>query len=191
MKEFIQWINSDEIVQLNPFVRASLAHYHFSLIHPFWDGNGRIARLIEAMALQSKGIAHVPRALSNYYYRNVDDYYIAFSKSIGLKTDVTPFVEFAAKAAVSSLSAIKDTIVGFIRKFSLRDFIAFGKKDGGLTQRQHDLLCLLLDNPAPFSLLYGSVSTQTARRDLKKLSEMNLILQDPDGRNYLNLRALN
>mgnify|MGYP002399908374 CR=1 FL=1 len=66
MKEFIQWINSDEIVRLSLFVRASLVHYHFCLIHPFWAGNGRTARLIEALMLQSAGIDYdVPRALSS------------------------------------------------------------------------------------------------------------------------------
>ncbi len=103
MVELIDWINSEEIIKLDPFLRASLAHYHFCLIHPFWDGNGRTARIIEALILQSSGIKYVPKELSNYYYRNVDNYYTAFSKSIKLKKDVTPFVEFMLSATVESL----------------------------------------------------------------------------------------
>ena len=201
MTEFVSWINSEEIKTLNPFIRAALAHYHFCLIHPFADGNGRTARIIEALLLQTSNIKYVPKEISNYYYRNVDDYYISFSKSINLKKNITPFVEFMLKASVESLQGIKESIVYFIRKFTLKDFYAFEKKEQRITRRQFDLLLLLLDNQAPFSLkdltekspfsiLYRRVSTQTARRDLKKLTEKN-ILHISDGNKYsLNLRAL-
>lgn len=56
MKIFIEWINSDSVKELSPFLRASLAHYYFCIIHPFWDGNGRTARLLEAYILESAGI---------------------------------------------------------------------------------------------------------------------------------------
>lgn len=201
MKEFINWINSDEVINIDPFIRAALAHYYFCLIHPFWDGNGRTARLIEAMILQAASIRYVPKELSNFYYRNVDDYYMAFSKSIKLKKEVTPFIEFVVKAAVDSLTRVKESIIYFIRVFSLRDYYTFLKQQKDITKRQFDLLSLLLDYPvhfvlkdlfstSPFSLLYSKVSTQTARRDLKKLSSMNLISLDDEGKYFLNLRAL-
>ena len=59
----------------------------------------------------------MPKELSNYYYRNVDDYYIAFSKSIKLKKDVTPFIELMLTASIESLKGIKNSIIYFIRKF--------------------------------------------------------------------------
>jgi Fic family protein len=201
MAEFIAWINSKDILALEPFLRAALAHYYFCLIHPFWDGNGRTARLIEAILLQSSNIKYVPKELSNYYYRNVDDYYISFSKSIKLKKDVTPFLEFMLTASVESLKKIKNSIIYFIRKFSLRDMYAFEKKSKNITKRQFDLLSLLLDNPvefilkdlmekSPYSILYRKVSTQTARRDLKKLVEMKLLNNTENNKFYLNFRAL-
>jgi Fic family protein len=203
MKEFISWINSDEIINLNPFIRASIAHYYFCTIHPFWDGNGRTARLIEAIILQTANIKYMPKELSNFYYRNVDDYYIAFSKTIKLKKDITPFVHYFLKAAVSSLTKIKESIVYFIRIFSLRDYYSYQNQHRSITKRQFDLISLLLDYPAnftfnikelssnpPFSFLYNKVSMQTARRDLAKLSNMGLIVPDDKGKYYLNLRVL-
>ena len=201
MKEFVAWINSEDILKIDPFLRAALAHYHFCLIHPFWDGNGRTARLLEAILLQASNIKYVPKELSNYYYRNVDDYYIAFSKSIKLKKDVTPFVEFMLTASVKSLKDIKNSIVYFIRKFSLRDLYTFEKQHKMITKRQFDLLSLLLDNPIefilkdlleknPFAILYSKVSTQTARRDLKKLNKMNFLSISDDNKYYLNFRVL-
>jgi len=202
MAEFIKWINSEEITSISPFVRAALAHYHFCLIHPFWDGNGRTARLLESILLQSSNVKYIPKLLSNYYYKNVDDYYIAFSKSIKLKNDVTPFFEFMLTASVETLKEIKDSIIYFIRKFSLRDFYRFEKQNKKITKRQFDLLSLLLDDhpiaftlkdlveKPPFSLLYSRMSTQTARRDLKKLTEKNYLRTSDDNRYHLNFQIL-
>lgn len=201
MAAFVDWINSEEILSVNPFIRAALAHYHLCLIHPFGDGNGRTARMIEALLLQSSKIKYVPKELSNFYYRNVDDYYIAFSKSIKGKKDVTPFVEFVLTGAVESLEDIKKSIIYFIRKFSLRDFYAFEIENRNITRRQFELLLMLLDNPIdislkdlfekrPFSLLYSKVTTQTARRDLKKLTNRDILNTTEDNKYFLNFRAL-
>lgn len=198
---FVDWINSDEILSLNPFIRASLAHYYLCLIHPFGDGNGRTARMIEALLLQSSKIKYVPKELSNYYYRNVDDYYIAFSKNIKDRKDVTPFIEFTLKGVVESLEKIKKRIIFFIRKFALRGFYAFALKNKEITRRQFELLLLLLENSIdisvkdlfekrPFSLLYNKVTTQTARRDLKKLTARELLKVSEDNRYTINFRAL-
>lgn len=201
MSEFISWINSDDIIALNPFIRGALAHYHFSIIHPFWDGNGRTARLIEAMILQLAGIKNLPKEISNYYYRNVDDYYIAFSKTLKLKKDVTPFLEFTLNAAVSSLTKMMETIHHFIRLLTLRDYCLSLKQQKKITPRQCDLINLLLDQQRsfnlgslsftpPFSIIYRGISTQTARRDLKKLTELKLLNVNDKGEYSLNLRAL-
>lgn len=186
---------------MQPLYQASLAHYYFATIHPFWDGNGRTARLLEALLLQSANIKYAPRELSNYYYRNVDEYYIAFSKSLKLKKNATPFLIFCLKASVESLEQIQETIICFIRKFTLRDFYRFERKERRLTSRQVDLLDLLLDNPIsfslkdvherkPFSILYSNVTTQTARRDIKKLLAQKLITPAGDNTYSINFRIL-
>lgn len=201
MREFVDWINSDKVLHISPFIRASLAHYYFCIIHPFWDGNGRTARLIEAIMLQSSNIKYVPRELSNYYYRNVDEYYNSFSKGIKLEKDATPFLKFCLEASVFSLTRIKETIVFFIRRFSLRDFYRFEKQNKRLTTRQFELLSLLLDNPIkftikelqatrPFSILYGKAATQTARRDLKKLVSLKFLLIDESNKYDLNFKVI-
>lgn len=203
MHELIGWINSPEVLNLDPFIRASLAHYHICLIHPFWDGNGRTARLIEALILQAGHVKYVPKELSNYYYRNVDNYYIAFSKSLKLKKNVTPFLEFTLIGAIESLKSIKGKIIFFIRKFSLRDFYLFRKKKKDITGRQYELMCLLLDHAmnlsfgakdlfevSPMSLLYRKVSVQTARRDLKRMQELGLLSVDKQGKYSINMLVL-
>ena len=201
MKELVKLINSKKVMELGPIIRAGLAHYHLALIHPFGDGNGRTARLIEALIMRCAGIRYAPLMLSNYYYKNIDEYFLAFSKSIKNKEkDVTPFLEFVFKGLCESLEEIKGVITHFIRLFTMRDYFASLREGRGITQRQHDLLGILLDYLAPFTLndlyskplfrlLYRSVSERTARRDLHKLESMN-ILTKKSGGYLLNLRAL-
>jgi Fic family protein len=205
MKEFIEWINSDEVVNLDPPIRAGLIHYYLGLIHPFGDGNGRTARWVEAYLLQSSGIKYVPIMLSNYYYQNKDDYLWAFSNTIkGKDNDVTPFLTFVLQGFKESLNEIKARIIFFIRKFTLRDFYMHLRNNRKITQRQYDLLITLLDYGRPFSLkelfsknpfniMYRNVSSRTAMRDLKKLvllNGVNLIKQGKDKKYQLNWRAL-
>jgi Fic family protein len=202
MTEFIAWINGGELMQEEPPVRAALAHYHLGLIHPFGDGNGRAARLVEALVLQAQGIGHLPVMLSNYYYTHVDDYYWAFTRSQrGKEHDVTPFVEFVLKAFIAALYELKSKMTHAIRKLAMRDFLVLRRQNKLITQRQHDLLVLLLDSDKPFSLadlqtqplfqvLYRAVSERTARRDIQRLLDHGLLLPDKPGQYRLNLRGL-
>lgn len=202
MRELIEWIDSDDLLNEHIFVRAALAHYHFSLIHPFWDGNGRVARLIEASLLQSAGIRYVPKMLSNYYYRHVDDYYRAFSDTIKAKKDVTPFLEFNLRGVIESLQTMKTRIAILIRMLVMREHVRFLVSNKAISRRQNDLLTLLLDDPSgkpftlhelqqamPYAMLYRKVSEMTARRDLKNLLEHKLLTVDSANRYSLNLRG--
>ncbi len=118
-----------------------------------------------------------------------------------MKKDITPFIKFCLEASVESLTGIKGHIIYFIRKFSLRDFYTWQRRNKALTSRQFELLGLLLDNPIaitlkdlhdtkPFSILYNKVTTQTARRDLKKLVAAKLLVVDDDNKHSLNYRVL-
>ena len=201
MKEFINWINSDDILKIDPPVRAGLAHYYLAIIHPFDDGNGRTARWVEAMLLNLSGIKYVPLMLSNFYYSNIDEYFWAFSKTRENKeNDMTHFLEFVLKGFVESLKEIKEKITYFIRQLALRDYYFFLHKNKHITQRQSDLLLVLLDKniiftlkdlftQTPFSFLYRRVSERTARRDIDLLKEKNLLVSK-DKKYQLNYNAL-
>jgi len=201
MREFITWINSEEVLKLEPTIRAGLAHYYLGLIHPFGDGNGRTARIVEALLLQLAGIKYIPVMLSNFYYRNMNDYFWAFSNSINNKeNEITAFLSFILEGFIDSLKVIKERITFYIRKFALRDYYAYLRKTKMITQRQHDFLVILLDflkpfilrdlfNVSPFNILYRKPSERTARRDLKKLHDEKLLLVK-NGKYELNLRVL-
>jgi len=201
MKEFCDWMNSPEISEFPAEIRGCLAHYHLAIIHPFGNGNGRTARALEALVMQASGIKYMPVMLSNYYYRNIDDYYWAFSNTLNhAQHEITPMLDFALNGMKESLAIIKSKIAYAIRMLTLGVFYGELRNKKEVTQRQHDLLMLLLDKPITFTLpdlaksdifkvLYRRVSERTARRDLKKLEGILLLLAE-NGSYTLNLRLL-
>lgn len=202
MKVFIEWINSSEVCKEDAAIRAALAHYYLALIHPFGNGNGRTARAIEAMLLVSSGIKFVPHMLSNYYYKNIDDYFWAFSLSERNEDyNITPFLNFFLKGVFSSIKEIKSRIFGVIRTFTLGDYYKYLRKNRTITQRQFDLLTLLLEFGEKFSLkdlfekekfmvIYREASERTARRDLENLHKNNLIALIENNNYVLNYKIL-
>jgi Fic family protein len=201
MKKFFSWINCKEIINTDPWIRAALAHYHLGLIHPFGNGNGRMARLVEALVLCSSGIRYVPIMLSNYYYRNIDEYFLVFSKSRKNRdNNVNHFLEFVFKGIVESLEEIKGRITAIIRLLTLQDYYKHLLEGKGLTKRQYELLMILLDyresftfkdllNISPFHILYEKISDRTARRDVDKLLGKKLLTKEGDDYK-LNFRLL-
>lgn len=199
MTGFVAWINSQELINLNPAIRASLAHYHIAAIHPFANGNGRTCRLIEASMLFNAGIKHVPFMLSNYYYKNIDDYFNVFSKVENNEaSDVTPFLEFTLKGHIDALKEIKNFILWIIRKLVLKDFYLYLLKEKTVSQRQYDFLLLLLDRKKeldfkgllepPFDILFRDLNERTLRRDLENLVGLKLITKTED-KYTLNLKV--
>ncbi|MFA6472011.1 MAG: Fic family protein [Candidatus Latescibacterota bacterium] len=201
MKEFISWIESEPLLKEDSMLRAAMAHYHLALIHPFTDGNGRTARMLEALLLQTSGVRYAPKMLSNYYYQHVDDYYWVFSLSEkNREKDITPFIEFNLQAMVSSLEMVKSRVLLFIRLIVLRDYFSSLRRNKNINQRQYDLLCILIENPvsiiipdlyssAPFAILYRGKSERSARRDLNNLLKYNLLFRSEDGKYELNMKT--
>ncbi len=204
MKEFVEWINCKEVMELDSLIRAALAHYHLGLIHPFGNGNGRTIRAIEAMFLRTSDIKYVPTMLSNYYYRKVDDYYSAFSSARNNPdNDITAFIKFMLDGVIESLFEIKGNITFHIRVLAMRDYLAsLHDKQKVITERQYDLSCMLLDDAttkislkdifdvSPFNTLYRHVSERTARRDIYKLLNLKILSQTENGEYYLNTKVL-
>jgi len=123
MTAFVEWINSEEVLREGALVRAALAHYHLGLIHPFGDGNGRTARLLEAAILVRDGYRYVPIIMSNHYYKEIDNYYTVFrAAEKSAEADVTPFLAFFSRILVNAVHDVQERIHLFIRMLALRDY---------------------------------------------------------------------
>lgn len=202
MTEFVKWLNSAEMLNEPMELRAALAHYHLGLIHPFGDGNGRTARFLEASILTRGGMRYVPKMLSNFYYRNMDAYFIAFRTTEKNKDgDLTPFLEFALTGLLQSVEELQRIVHVFICILAFQAIADTLRQSRSITQRQHDLLRILIKNPSRsvtlkdlltdplFAPLYRRASEQTARRDLKRLAGLKLLAKDETG-HRLNPRGL-
>ncbi len=202
MSQFIDWINSPEVLEEDPAIRGALAHYHLALIHPFSDGNGRTARVVEAILLKSAGIKFVSHMLANFYYKNIDDYFWTLSPAQRSKDyNITTFIEFFVKGLILSLETIKSDIFSWIRKFTIKDYYIYLRKNKEISQRQLDLLTLLLEvcekftlkdlfEKERFAIVYRKVTERTARRDLKLLQGKKLLQIDKEGKFILNYEIL-
>jgi Fic family protein len=187
MREFVAWMNSSPIMRLHPLVRAALAHYHLGLIHSFRDGNGRTARLLEAMMISASGIKHTGKMLSNYYYTHLDDYYIVIRRcQTNKERNVHAFLDFTMSGTKDRIEYLHDMISSSIRNMVTRDYIQYLRREKHISQRQHDLAMILFSlvsgikasdlhsSPLLFPL-YRQVSEQTARRDLNKLIGLKIL----------------
>lgn len=85
-------------------LKAILAHLYIAWIHPFGDGNGRTARLIEVQVLLSAGVS-TPAAhlLSNHYNQTRAEYYRQLDRPSGSNGDILPFITYAVRGFVDGL----------------------------------------------------------------------------------------
>ena len=185
MAMYVEFINSDSMLKADPLLRAACAHFYLAMIHPFRDGNGRTARFVEAWLLNNSGYRLLAPLLSNYYYQNVDAYFSVFSETRKQK-NMTPFFKFYLEACITSLRSLQEDMNVWLNRFIFRDYVTFLKKGHSISKRQEMLLDIMLDDNKPISLnalyetakyraLYAGVSLATARRDLRKLSALELL----------------
>lgn len=194
MHEFVNWLNSKEVLELDPAVRAALAHYHLAVIRPFGDGNGRTARLVESLLLDLADVRYVPRLLPQYYLLNKEEYRRTIAETAAAEgDDVTPFLRFVFTGFLRALDEVREYILADTRRRLLRASCDELLHEKALNARQHALVLLLLDREggatlddlmrkSPFSPLYRRHSDRTARRDLQHLAGLKLVRSS--GREY-------
>jgi len=108
MRSLVKWFKKKQ-TGMHPITVAALLHHKLVYIHPFVDGNGRVARLIMNLFLMQKGfpITIVLKNDRKKYYETL---------SLADKGKLTPFVNFIAQAVHRSLSIYLDVLVPISQK---------------------------------------------------------------------------
>ena len=181
MSDLLVWFNADQ--KEDPLIQAGLAHLWFVTVHPFDDGNGRIARAVGDMAL-----ARAERSSQRFYslsaqiQRERKDYYEMLERTQKGSLDVTGWLEWflgcllrAIQGAEAMLSAVM-TKADFWQRWS----------GTPMNERQIKLLNRLLDGfegklTSSKWAAIAKCSPDTALRDINELGALGILTKTPGG----------
>jgi Fic family protein len=115
MKQLVDWLQTSARKELPCPLRAAIAHYQFATIHPYYDGNGRTARLVTTLILHLGGYGLKGLySLEEYYARNLLAYYEALNVGpshnyyLGRATsDITPWIAYFCQGAADSFETVR------------------------------------------------------------------------------------
>lgn len=115
MDDFLVWINAD--LAIDPIIKAAVAHIWFVAIHPFDDGNGRIARTITDLLLaRADGVALRYYSMSAEVLRKRKTYYQVLETDTVSGTDITLWIEWFLTTLSCSLRRAQSDIERVVAK---------------------------------------------------------------------------
>ena len=179
---------------------AVLAHLYIAWIHPFGDGNGRTARLVEFMMLARSGVP-LPSAqlMSNHYNITRDKYYRQLDRSSRANSgrgDTLGFVQYALRGFVDGLVEQCEYIDRVALNIAWERYVfgAFrGHRPTPASRRRRELVLALGRRPSPvpkrqvrgvtpeIAHAYGDKTSKTLSRDLNWLTKAKLVERTPEG----------
>ncbi|MBU0629673.1 MAG: Fic family protein [Candidatus Margulisbacteria bacterium] len=116
VKALCAWLNSQEANDLYPVLTAGIAHYELVRIHPFIDGNGRVARALATLILYQSGFDIKDFfALDDYYNEDRQSYYSALQSVDPGKIEITQWLEYFIAGVAQQMSFIKAKVQSFSR----------------------------------------------------------------------------
>jgi Fic family protein len=188
LEAFLDWFEiSRAQAQLDPLLRAGIAHFWFVTLHPFDDGNGRLTRAITDLALaQAEDQAIRFYAMSASILDDRSGYYRALETSQKATLDITDWLEWFLQTLLRSLQQAMPRIESVLGK------ARFWQKHRGLTlsAEQAKVLNRLLDGgengfEAGISAVQyqavAKVSKATATRHLAELLDKGFLIRLPGG----------
>jgi Fic family protein len=181
MKLFLDWFNFNH--ENDPILKASIAHLWFVTIHPFDDGNGRIARAITDMLLaKADGSAQRFYSMSAQIRNDRKEYYNVLEKTQKDSLDITEWLSWFLQCLDRALTATNDTLKKVIQKAKFWDRFS----NVPLNERQHLMLNKLMDgftgklNSSKWAKI-AKCSQDTAVRDIQDLINKGVLIKESSG----------
>jgi Fic family protein len=181
MDKFLKWLNSDTKIDL--ILKSAIAHFWFIIIHPFDDGNGRIARAIsDLMLARSDGSSQRFYSLSSQILVERKNYYSILQKTQHSEGDITEWLDWFLSCLEHALISTEETLKKVLHKADFWD----KHRETLLNARQRLMLNKLFDgfDGKLTSSKWAKItktSTDTALRDIKDLIEKGILVQDEAG----------
>lgn len=181
MTRFIHWFNED--IKMDGVLKAAIAHLWFVTIHPFDDGNGRIARAIADMQL-SRADESVQRfySMSAQIRKERNAYYDVLENTQKRSMDITVWLVWFLECLNRAIKATDETLALVLKK------ARFWEKHATtlLNERQQLMLNKLLDgfegklNTSKWAKI-TKTSQDTALRDIQDLVNKAILTKEPGG----------
>lgn len=177
--EYLLWLNEANV---DPILKAAIAHLWFLTIHPFDDGNGRIARAItERLLVQSDGSPRRFYSVATYILKNRKAYYQAIEQAQKGTPNITAWILWFLEAVKGAIQESDKRITASLKRSAW--WKALG--DVSLNPRQKKMLKLLLGD-FEGKLTTGKwakickVSNDTALRDITDLLDKGILVKNKD-----------
>jgi Fic family protein len=181
MKVLLKWYNTFN--DIDPVVKAGIAHLWFVTIHPFDDGNGRIARAITDMQLaRADGTAQRFYSMSAQILLERNKYYEILESTQKGTIDITEWLYWFLDCFGRALSATDETLAKILFKARFWDYL----KKKSVNERQKLMLNKLLDgfdgklNSSKWAKI-TKCSQDTAGRDIQALLDQNVLIKEDAG----------
>ncbi len=189
-KEMEAFLDCLQMSSLDNVLKAAIAHFWFVTIHPFDDGNGRIARAIADMSL-----ARSDKSKQRFYSMSArieherKEYYSTLERCQKDNLDITPWLVWFLSCLERAVDSADSTISSVLRKAEI------WKKANlhPVNPRQQRVINRLLDNfegkltTSKYAKL-AKCSQDTALRDIRELMNWDVLIQNPEGGRSTNYR---
>ncbi|MDO8519245.1 MAG: Fic family protein [Deltaproteobacteria bacterium] len=181
MKAFLHWFNKDEAADL--VLKAGVAHLWFVTVHPFDDGNGRMARAIADLTLaRSENSGQRFYSMSAQIREERKAYYDILEATQKGNLDITPWLDWFLNCLDRAFDGAENILKGVMKK------ARFWEEQGGqsLNDRQRLVINRLLDGfegrltSSKWAKL-AKCSQDTALRDIDDLLKRHILAKDPAG----------
>lgn len=182
MRTFLSWFEKKN--NIDPVLKAGVAHLWFVTIHPFEDGNGRIARAIADMALaRADNISDRFYSLSTQFAFERKDYYNQLEKQQRSTPEITDWLEWFLDCLGRAISSAENILGKILYKAQLWNKIS----QSSVNERQRFIINRMLDDhfkghmsTSKYAKL-AKCSTDTALRDIQDLKSRKIFIQNPGG----------
>jgi Fic family protein len=179
-------------------IQAIVCHVYIAWIHPFGDGNGRTARLIEFYLLLRAGLPDIASHILSNHYNNTREEYYRKLELASKEKNLSRFIAYAVLGFRDGLNEVLDIVQLNVLKTAWRNYIyeildskkAAGKTKAIVKRRRNVALNFptdsflaidyLLNTNAIFVKEYAQYSSTTLKRDLLELEKLGLIVSDND-----------
>jgi Fic family protein len=190
-----RWV-PDASPMIDAILKAIIAHLYIAWIHPFGDGNGRTARLVEYHILVGGGVpSPAAHLLSNHYNETRDRYYAFLDAATSSQQGVLGFLEYALQGFVDGLRSQLQWIRAQLSYLTWSDLVYSSFRDStrDTEKRRRDLALALINLASPLTPravrdlsprlaeLYARRQDRAIKRDLDTLVNMNLALRVEGG----------